>query len=174
MLRPGIAYSAVKILAERYDVPVYTFYAWARGEGFPEGEGGARKKVYPDLEVDAWLKKNRPLVWAKANETEPFSSGGNPEDLLNTQDFAKIRADRYGGKPASDASMRFYEYNGWIPKPDRTPGDGLSPEVPVKMWRRTTIDAHVGSMKGPGNHSPEARGATARAKQDAADDDAVE
>ena len=173
MLRPGVAYSAVKTLAERYDVPVYTFYAWARGEGFPEGEGGARKKVYPDLDVDAWVKKNRPLVWVKANATEPFSSGGDPKDLLTAQEFAKIRAERYGKEPVTDATMRYYQNNGWIPRPDRTPGDGLSPEVPVQMWYRETIDAHVGEMKGSGNHSSDARGATARAK-DEGEGDAAE
>ena len=169
MLRPGVAFSPAKVLAERYQTTVETFYTWARMASFPRGEGGTRKKVYPDLEVEAWVKAHRPLVWAALiQSTEPFSSGGDPDDLLNIEEFATIRGKRYGREPVPASTMRSYLTNGWIPRPDRTPDDGLSPSVPVRMWYRRTVDSHVGSMKGPGNRNGAPRGSTGAAKDDAA------
>lgn len=168
MLRPG-SYSSAATLAARYGVSVGSVYVWTRLEGFPQGEGSARSKVYPDAQVDAWVNENRPASGTAARAAGPFSSGDNPRDLLNITEFAEVRARHYGKKPVSATTMTSYLARRQIPQPDRTPNDGQQPEVPVMMWYRSTVDAHVGALRGPGNRSSRPRGRSGPRRSEASD-----
>lgn len=168
MLEPGAKVSTIAKIAERYGVSVFTIHSsWSKHARWPAAVGdGLRNKVYPDVQVDGWVRENRPAVWAAYRQgDQPYSSGGNPEDLLGMREFAQLRADRLGGEPATDDAMYSYIQREVIPKPDRKPGDGLEPEVPGLMWRRASVDRNINEMRGPGNRSSSSRRPAREASQ---------
>lgn len=166
MIPAGTAVSTAKAIAARYRVGRSTVANWTAHPDFPEASGSPRRRTYPDARVDAWVKQHRFALWRAANG-EPFVSTGDPADLLDVREFAHLRAQRTGRAPASPGAMMSYVSRRQIPAPDRAPDDGKTPTVAAYMWLRSTVDAHVSSLKGPGNRTnhpgPRARTAGAAA-----------
>jgi hypothetical protein len=168
MLAPDANVSSTARIAERFGVSVTTVInAWARHDRFPRPVGEARRnRVYPDPLVEAWVRENRPVVWAAYQQgDQPYRSGENPDELLDMREFARLRAERVGGEPAADVAMHSYINRGVIPKPDRKPGDGREPDVSRIMWKRSTVDRHLDESRGRGNYGRGSRGPASESAQ---------
>ena len=171
MLASDANTSSTKTIAARFGVSVTTVINnWIKDPRFPPAAGDARRnRTYPDAEVAAWVRECRPAVWAAYQQgDEPYRSGEDPEELVDMREFAQLRAARVGGEPAADEAMYSYITRKVIPEPDRKPGDGHTPEVSGLMWRRATVDRHIGEMRGRGNRSGSSRRPAGEAERTAA------
>ncbi len=146
----------VKSIAQRFAVDEDTVRGWVVQPGFPPHVGSERKRLFAASKVDAWVLEHRPLDYAAATG-EPYTSGGDPNDLLDPDDFAVARAARLGRPAVSAATISGYVTRALLPAPDRRPGDGKKPPVARNSWYRRTVDAHLAQMRGRGNRSGEAR-----------------
>ncbi|MGW1163822.1 hypothetical protein ACWD48_37810 [Streptomyces sp. NPDC002519] len=131
-------------IAEKYKVNVPQVGYWSEMKGFPEGwpDGPGRTLVRDAREVDEWLHENLPVHWARGQESDnPHGlPEGNPKDLLSLKDIGELEAKALGrDEPVPAATLRGYLSKETMPKPDRTPGDGLKPEVTDRRWFRQTV-----------------------------------
>lgn len=160
MLASDANASSTKTIAARFGVSVTTVINnWIKHERFPLSVGDARRnRTYPDREVEAWVRENRPAVWAAYQQGDaPYRSGDDPDELVDMREFARLRAARVGGEPAADEAMYSYITRKVIPDADRKPGDGGTPDVSTLKWKRSTVDQHIGAMRGRGNHTNSSR-----------------
>ncbi|MFD0501400.1 hypothetical protein [Streptomyces rhizosphaericus] len=135
-------------IAAKYKVNVAQVGYWSKMKGFPEGwpSGPGRILVRDGREVDDWLRKNLHVYWARGQGSEnPYDlPEGNPKDLLSLKDIGALEAKALGrDKPVPLATLRGYlskrSSPSALPLPDRTPGDGLQPEVMDRKWFRQTV-----------------------------------
>ncbi|MBR7830889.1 hypothetical protein KDK95_31585 [Actinospica sp. MGRD01-02] len=160
MLASDANASFTKTIAARFGVSVTTVINnWIKHERFPSAVGDARRnRTYPDREVEAWVREYRPAVWAAYQQGDaPYRSGDDPNELVDMREFARLRAARVGGEPAADEAMYAYITRKVIPDADRKPGDGGTPDVSTLKWKRSTVDQHIGAMRGRGNHTNSSR-----------------
>ena len=151
MISAAANVSTVRSIAEKYGVSTGTVGGWARETSFPEVSGTPRKRLWPTESVDAWVKTFRGSVWHAANPGS--TTQGDPQDLLDAEDFAAARGGRLGKKPVTARTMSGYIAHGQIPKPDRYPDDGRMPPVARYSWFRATVDTHLTGLTGSGNRS---------------------
>ncbi|TGB15485.1 hypothetical protein [Streptomyces sp. MZ04] len=131
-------------IAQKYKVNMPQVGYWSEMEGFPKGwpAGPGRTLVRDACEVDEWLRENLPVHWARGQESDnPYGlPEGNPKDLLSLKDIGVCEAQALGrDEPVPTATLRGYLSKRTMPQPDRTPGDGLKPEVTERMWFRETV-----------------------------------
>lgn len=102
-----------------------------------------RSLVYAPKDVDAWVRDNRPHVWATYTGTGPTLVSplpeGDPLDLLDIYDFAEVLGMATRGEPLARETIHAYHARGQIPYADRTAGDGKKPEVFSDHWFRQTV-----------------------------------
>ncbi|WP_435060166.1 hypothetical protein [Streptomyces sp. bgisy060] len=130
-------------IAETYEVPEKTAANWTMEPGFPEGwpQGPGRTLVRDALEVDAWLKDNLPVHWAKGQHSaNPFGlPPGDPKDLVTLSEICEWEGKALGRSgPVPEATVRGYISRKVLAAPDRTPRDKKRPEVFERMWYRET------------------------------------
>ncbi|MFE3558405.1 hypothetical protein ACFXKW_26620 [Streptomyces sp. NPDC059193] len=125
--------------------------------GFPEPRR-RRPRAWDQDEVDAWVEKARPHVWAAFTGSGPVLVNplpeGDPDDLLDIDDFGKVLGNATRGEPVLRDTMAAYHNRGQIPYADRAPEDGGIPRVFSYHWYRRTVNAFVLSRPGPGNFEP--------------------
>ncbi|MEU7540133.1 hypothetical protein AB0B30_39485 [Streptomyces narbonensis] len=130
-------------IAQRYKAHEKTVRNWMMVPGFPEGwpQGPGRTLVRKAAEVDRWLKENRPVEWAKGQDSgNPFGlPAGKPTDLVTLSDICAWEGKALGRtEPVPEATLRSYISRKVLAAPDRTPGDGKRPEVFERKWFRLT------------------------------------
>ncbi|MEU6352162.1 hypothetical protein ABZ896_22980 [Streptomyces sp. NPDC047072] len=130
-------------IKQKYKVTDNQFQGWTVTQGFPEAwpDGPGRTLVRDGQEVDDWLRKTFPVIWAQGQDSDnPHGlPEGGPKDLLSLQDLCELEAKVLGrDEPVPRATLRGYLSKGKMPEPDRTPGDGVRPEVSDRMWFRRT------------------------------------
>ncbi|KOT46828.1 hypothetical protein ADK41_01275 [Streptomyces caelestis] len=137
-------------IAEKYQANEATVTYWTTLPGFPEGwpAGPGRTLVREAAEVDAWLKENLPVHWAKGQDSDnPFGlPAGGPKDLVTLSDICAWEGKALGrSEPVPEGTLRSYmsKKPPKMPGPDRVPGDGKTPEVTERMWFRETAYAFV-------------------------------
>jgi hypothetical protein len=152
-------------IAERFGVSVGTVgnQYWTGQREKKDDRGKVVRDAFPAQispgrwaveEVDTWVKRNRPHVWAGFAGAgtvllQPLPEG-NPLDLLDLMDFAAVWGNATRGNPLAYNTMKAYGSRGQIPPPDRRPDDGKAPRVRSPHWFRRTVNDFVLSRHGSG------------------------
>ena len=154
-------------MREKYGVSATVVVGWISRPGFPDLLGtvpppapgrGRPLEQYDEAAVDAWVQVHEKQVWLTTHEGPEAAREaarrrlppGDPQDLLDLDDFAVILGEFNRGEAVGRRAMRSYRSRGQIPAADRRPGDGLTPEVYEEMWYRSTVDEHVLNQAGTG------------------------
>jgi hypothetical protein len=154
-------------IALRYGVSESTARQWTKVKEKREGRRILRRafptplndrsgvQAYAPNDIDAWVRENRPHVWAAYTGTGPKLVNplpeGDPLDLLDIYDFAEVLGMSTRGEPLARETITAYHARGQIPYADRTAGDGKKPEVYSDHWYRRTVYEVVLNRKGTGN-----------------------
>jgi hypothetical protein len=158
-------------IAKRFNVPEPTVRAWILNATEEKTEGGKvvrtpfpapvserQPRERDQDEIDAWVEKNRPHVWAAFAGTGPVLvqplPEGNPRDLLDIDDFGEVWGNATRGEPLKHDTMVAYHNRGQIPFADRQPGDGGKPRVFAYHWFRETVYDFILERHGPGRFGP--------------------
>lgn len=152
MIPAGQQADTIKSIAERYGVAEDTALAWAAHPRFPAYSGTPRRRQFLRGEVDAWVREHGPARY-RASAAPAEQPAGDPRDLLDPDEVAAARAARLGSPPVSADTISSYVSAGSLPQPDRRPRDGLEPPVARNSWYRSTVDAHLATLRGPGNRT---------------------
>ncbi|MCX4792020.1 hypothetical protein OG369_41770 [Streptomyces sp. NBC_01221] len=159
---------ALEEIGPRYGAPKHTGVSWTRVKVKRE-DGKVVRRAFPaplrtgprawaSAEVDAWVKEYRPHVWAAYTGAGPVLANplpeGDPQDLLDIDDFAEIWGIATRGEPLARETVNSYHNRGQIPFADRTPDDGKTPRVLEYHWYRKTVYDVITSRRGRGNFEP--------------------
>ncbi|MGD1220648.1 hypothetical protein AB9Q10_19715 [Streptomyces krungchingensis] len=153
-----------EMIGPRYGVSEYTGLQWTKVKEKREGDKVVRRafpaprstqpRTYDQHEVDAWVEKHRPHVWAAFKGTEPALvhdlPEGDPRDLLDIYDFAEVLGMTTRGEALARETVRAYHARGQVPFADRTADDGKKPRVFQDHWYRETVYGFVLSRRGSG------------------------
>jgi len=125
-------------IAEKYGVALSQAHNWTRMEGFPAERPRAGQKFVRDAKaVDRWLHVNFPLLWARTHHPDnPYGlPAKDPGELVSLSAIAGLEGKILGrDEPVPLATLRGYLTKKTMPPPDRTPADGLRPQVTERMW----------------------------------------
>ncbi|MFF9458750.1 hypothetical protein [Streptomyces flaveolus] len=153
-----------EMIGPRYGVSEYTGLQWTKVKEKRERDKVVRRafpaprstqpRTYDQHEVDAWVEKHRPHVWAAYKGTGPALvhdlPEGDPRDLLDIYDFAEVLGMTTRGEALARETVRAYHARGQVPFADRTADDGKKPRVFQDHWYRETVYAFVLSRRGSG------------------------
>ncbi|MFE0774834.1 hypothetical protein [Streptomyces sp. NPDC058861] len=157
-----------EMIGPRYGVSEHTGLEWVAVKEKREGDEVIREafptprrtrpRMYDPREVDAWVEKHRPHVWAAFKGTGPALvyelPEGDPRDLLDIDDFAEVLGMVTRGETLVRETVRAYHSRGQIPFADRTADDGKKPRVFQDHWYRETVYRFVLSRRGSGRFGP--------------------
>ncbi|OLO26029.1 hypothetical protein RI578_40755 (plasmid) [Streptomyces sp. BB1-1-1] len=157
-----------EMIGPRYGVSEYTGLQWTKVKEKREGDKVVRRafpaprstqpRTYDQREVDAWVEKHRPHVWAAFKGTGPALvhdlPEGDPRDLLDIYDFAEVLGMTTRGEALARETIRAYHARGQVPYADRTADDGKKPRVFQDHWYRETVYGFVLSRRGSGRFGP--------------------
>lgn len=154
----SIELCSVNTLAERYQVPRTSVANWVKRDDFPASVGKAGKTVLFDVDqVDAWLRGYQPGTWMRAHPgPNPFGlPEGGDRDLLTLHDIGELHGRVvFQREPTPAATLLTYISRGELARADRTPEDGLSPEVTAPSWFRATAYAFLNKPRRANHESP--------------------
>ncbi|MGA5442501.1 hypothetical protein ACPCKW_23695 [Streptomyces griseoincarnatus] len=113
------------------------------------GDGGK-----PEVTEDMWYRStayaylNRPRRTRRAETSvgeELELPAGDEQDLLTLEEIRAVDTAARGRPAPSAASLKHYQSDGRMPRPDRVPGDGQEPVVEEPMWHRSTAYSFIRS-----------------------------
>lgn len=153
-----------EMIGPRYGVSEYTGLQWTKVKEKREGDKVVRRafpaprstqpRTYDQHEVDAWVEKHRPHVWAAFKKTGSALvhdlPEGHPRDLLDSYDFAEVLGMTTRGEALARETVRACHARGQVPFADRTADDGKTPRVFQDHWCRETVYGFVLGRKGSG------------------------
>ncbi|MPY64855.1 hypothetical protein [Streptomyces spongiae] len=133
----------------------------------PDRKAGDGQK--PEVNEDRWFRStayaylNRPrrtrrqttVVEQPDSEQQPQATGGpgadlelpggDDQDLLTLEQIRAIDTAARGRPAPQAATLKIYQRDGRMPRPDRAPGDGEEPAVDEPMWYRSTAYGFIRS-----------------------------
>ncbi|WP_331757960.1 hypothetical protein OIE82_34860 (plasmid) [Streptomyces althioticus] len=117
----------------------------------------------PEVTEDMWFRStayaylNRPRRTRRQpdSERQPQAAGGpgadlelpggDDQDLLTLEEIRAIDTAARGRPAPKAATLKAYQSDGRMPRPDRVPGDGEEPAVDEPMWYRSTAYGFIRS-----------------------------
>ncbi|MFD0437180.1 hypothetical protein [Streptomyces chartreusis] len=159
-----------EMIGPRYGVSEHTGLQWVEVKEKQEGDKVIRQafpaprrtqpRTYDQHEVDTWVEKHRPHVWAAFKGTGPALvhdlPEGDPRDLLDIYDFAEVLGMTTRGEALARETVHAYHARGQVPFADRTADDGKKPRVFQDHWYRETVYRFILSRRGSGRFGPRA------------------